>query len=878
MTERVDKLIAELTLDEKASLTAGADMWTIPGVERVGIPAVTVTDGPNGARGTALFGLGNETAVCVPCGSALGATWDPALVERVGVMLGEEALTKACRVLLAPTLNLHRSPTGGRNFECYSEDPLLAGKTAAAFVRGVQSQGVATTPKHFVGNDAEFERNTVSSVIDPRTLRELYLVPFELAVKEGGALGIMTGYNRVNGTYNTEHVGLLREVLRDEWGFEGFVVTDWFGALSTERSPIAGVDVEMPGPGRAYGAALAQAVRDGVVDEALLDERVARYVGTLERLGVLDAEPFGPSTSVDRPEHRALARAASIGSMVLLKNEGVLPFDRTQVGTLAVLGPSAERPQMMGGGSASLAAHYEISPLDALREAFGDGVTIAYERGCVIDKTTPPVAPARITAPDGRPGLLLEQFEGETCEGEPTSTRIVRDGTIVVAGDLTAGMDAPPTALRITGTFTPAETGPHTFTFVQILGEARVTLGGEVVFDGIADPPGPGSEFFGMASEERAATLDLVAGEAVPIVAEYRARQGLGILRGLKIGLRLPEAADMLDRAVAAAAAADAAIVVVGTNADWESEGHDRASMDLPGDQAELARRVCAANPNTVVVVNTGSPVTMDWADEAPAILQAWFGGQEMANAIAAIVIGDADPGGRLPTTLPLRYEHNPSFGNFPGENSEIRYGEGLLMGYRWYDSRHLPVRFPFGHGLSYTSFTIGAPSAPASFTPGTTVTIEVPVTNTGDRTGSEVVQCYVEPVAPRAVRPLKELRAFAKAELAPGESTTVRLELGDRAFAYWDEGDAWWASTAEQRATGIVPVGGDGALHREAPGWYVDPGEYRIIGRSSADIAHRHGGGHEVKRSLGIGWFLAADLVGISTDGGGAKTTTTTA
>jgi beta-glucosidase len=840
MTARVDQLVAELTLDEKAALTAGVDMWSTAGVERLGIPPVTVTDGPNGARGTALFGLGSDTSVCAPCGSALGATWDPALVERVGVMLGEETLTKACRVLLAPTVNLHRSPTGGRNFECYSEDPFLSGKTAAAFVRGVQSQGVATTVKHFAGNDAEFERNTVSSVIDPRTLREVSLVPFELAVKEGGALGIMTGYNRVNGTHNTEHVELLRHILRDEWGFDGFVVTDWFGALSTERSPVAGVDVEMPGPGRAYGPALAQAVRDGVVDEALLDERVRNYLGALERLGILDAGPAGPSTSVDRPEHRELAREASIGSMVLLANHGVLPIDVGAISSVAVIGPNAERVQMMGGGSAALAPHYEISPVDALRARFGDGVVVTYERGCVIDKTTPPVAPPRVTTPDGQPGLLLEQFDSERCEGEPEVRRIARNGTLVVAGDIALGADAPAMSLRATGVFTPDESGPHEFTFVQILGVARVTIGGEVVFDGIADPPGPGREFFGMGSEARSVTLDLVAGVPVGLLAEYHAPAGMGILRGVKIGCRLPEPDDLMERAVAAAAAADAVIVVVGTNDEWESEGHDRASMDLPGRQDELVRRVCSVNRDTAVVVNTGSPVTMDWADDAPAILQAWFGGQEMGNALAAIVAGDADPGGRLPTTLPLRYEHNPSYGNFPGENSEIRYGEGLFVGYRWYDSRHLPVRFPFGHGLSYTTFELGAPRAPASYTRGDTLVVEVPVTNTGARAGSEVVQCYVEPVSPRAVRPARELKAYAKVTLAAGESTTVRLELGDRAFAYWDPGDPYWASTAAQRTTGVVPVGGDGTLHRDAAGWYVDAGEYRIhVGRSSADLAH---------------------------------------
>ena len=307
MSRDIAALVASMTVEEKAAFTAGADFWTLVANERVGIPPIRVTDGPNGARGSALFGLGGETAVCVPCGSALGATWDPELVERVGAMLGEEALTKACRVLLAPTVNLHRSPLGGRNFECYSEDPLLSGKTAAAFVRGVQSEGVVTTVKHFAGNDAEFERHSINSVIDARTLRELTLVPFELAVREGGALGIMTAYNRLNGPHCSEHHQLITEILRGEWGFEGFVLTDWLSAGSTDGSSAAGLDLEMPGPGAFYGKVLGDAVAAGDVPEAELDEHVTHLLQVFDRIGALDDDPDWASTSIDRPEHRVLA-------------------------------------------------------------------------------------------------------------------------------------------------------------------------------------------------------------------------------------------------------------------------------------------------------------------------------------------------------------------------------------------------------------------------------------------------------------------------------------------------------------------------------------------------------------------------------------------
>ncbi|HEY3670342.1 MAG TPA: glycoside hydrolase family 3 C-terminal domain-containing protein [Acidimicrobiia bacterium] len=811
MSRDIAALVASMTVEEKAAFTAGADFWTLVANERVGIPPIRVTDGPNGARGSALFGLGDETAVCAPCGSALGATWDPELVERVGAMLGEEALTKACRVLLAPTVNLHRSPLGGRNFECYSEDPLLSGKTAAAFVRGVQSQGVVTTVKHFAGNDAEFERHSINSVIDDRTLRELTLVPFELAVREGGALGIMTAYNRLNGPHCSEHRQLITGILRGEWGYEGFVLTDWMSAGSTVGSSAAGLDLEMPGPGAFYGKLLGDAVAAGDVPERELDEHVTHLLQVFDRVGALDDDPAWASTSIDRPEHRALAREAAAAATVLLRNEtrsgntAVLPFDRSRVRTLAVLGPNAERPQMMGGGSANLAPHYEISLLDALRSKLGDAVDVQFARGVDIDRTTAP-----LYAP-----FEIEYFNGPEIAGEPVARGRYRSGKLLVVDPLPAGVDSGTFSFRATATYVPDESGTYTFALVQMAGRGRILLDGEVLLDGVADPPGPGTEFFGFASAESLADVELEAGRAIEVVVEFSVAPDAFFLRGMKLGLRRPSPPELLDRAVATAAAADAVIVMVGTNDDWETEGEDRASMDLPGRQDELVARAVAANPNTVVVVNTGSPVTMDWAGDAPAIVQAWFGGQEMGNALADVLFGEAEPGGRLPTTFPVRLEHNPSFGNFPGEFGELRYGEGALLGYRWYEARHLPTRFPFGHGLSYSTYAFGAPTVTsAADGAGDAVTVRVEVTNTGARRGAEVVQCYVAPPSSTVVtRAPKELKAFAKVTLDPGEATTIELTLDARAFAYWD------------------PTAGD---------WHVAPGTYELhVGRSSADVAH---------------------------------------
>lgn len=833
---RIAALVAELTLDEKAALTAGVDMWSTTPVPRLGIPAVRLTDGPNGARGAHL-GPSGPTAACMPCGSALGATWSPDVVAAAGGVVGAEARAKGARVLLAPTVNMHRSPLAGRNFECYAEDPLLAGRLAAAFVRGAQAEGVATTVKHLVGNDAEHERYTISSEIDERALREIYLRPFEIAVREGGSLGVMTSYNRVNGRWCTEQPELLDGILRSEWGFEGFVVTDWFGVTGTTASVAAGVDLEMPGPARAFGPALAAAVRAGEVDEARVDAQVTRLLTVLDRIGALDDEGPGDETAVDRPEHRRVARRAATESMVLLANDELLPLDRAALGTVAVIGPNADRARIMGGGSASLRPHYLVSPLAALRAALGDGVTVVHERGCDNHKATPALGGRDTVAPGGAgEGLAVDWFAGPDLAGEPVHHSRVPVADVFGLEPPVPGLGDRGWSFRAHTTLTPDVSGTHTFTLVQA-GRGRVIVGGETLVDGFARRLPRGTAYYGMGSVEVEATVDLVAGEPVDVVVEFGTGRPAGALR---IGHRAPEADDLLDRAVAAAAGADAVVLVVGTNGEWESEGTDRPSMDLPGRQDELVRQVLAANRDTVVVVNAASPVTMDWAPAARAVLQIWFGGQEMAAGLADVLLGDAEPAGRLPVTVPVRLEHNPSYGNFPGERGHVRYGEGVLVGYRWYQARHLPVRYPFGHGGSYTTFALGTPATSApTFTPGRggRLTVSVPVTNTGARRGAEVVQCYVAPPAGSLVRPPKELAGFAKVWLDPGETATVDVVLDDRSFAYWDPGVPDRDELARRAAA--VPMADRHGAPAE-PGWRVDPGTYALhVCRSAAAVDH---------------------------------------
>ena len=532
MSDRVDRIVEALTLDEKAALTTGVGLWSTAAVPRLGIPSINVTDGPNGARGAGLFGIGEETSVCVPCGSSLGATWDPALVERVGVMLGEEALTKACRVLLAPTVNLHRSPTAGRNFECYSEDPLALRRDRRRASSAVCSRKGWPPPSSTSPGTTPSSNATAStrSSIHVRCASSTSL-PFELAVSEGGALGVMTAYNRLNGRIAANTSELLSEILRDEWGFRRFrrhrlVERGFDGRFRA----LAGVDLEMPGPGRFFGPPLADAVRSGALDESVVGAQVRRLLEVLETIGALDDLDPHESTSVDREDHRALAREAATGSMVLLKNDGVLPLDLSRLRTVVVCGPNAERPQMMGGGSANLAPHYRISPLEALRAKAAGRCEIRFERGCVIDKSLHPLSPPRVTTPDGAPGFAAEVFAGDSFAGDP-ARRTFADGRILLFASLDPDADNA-VSMRVRSRFVAEEDGVHTFAFSQLGGCARVLFDDDVVFDGVNDPPPPGSELMGLASAERLVSMALTAGRSVDVFVEFSVTVGTGIPPG----------------------------------------------------------------------------------------------------------------------------------------------------------------------------------------------------------------------------------------------------------------------------------------------------------------------------------------------------------
>ncbi len=816
----VDDLVPQLTLDEKAALTAGIDMWTTCPIDRLGIPSWRLTDGPSGARGRR-WGSSATRALSLPTGSALGATWDTTLLGEVGTELARETKARGAQVLLGPTVNPQRAPLAGRTFECFSEDPLVSGVLGAAYVRGLQGEGVAATVKHLAGNEAEWQRNSVNSVIDERTLREVYLLPFEHCVR-AGALAVMTSYNRLNGDHCTNLSWLLGDVLRREWGFDGIVISDWWGIADTTRAAMAGLDLEMPGPARAYGSALADAVRAGRVPERALDDIVTRLLSTFRRLD-LDRDPSDDREwTRDGDETRRFARRAAASAMVLVKNDDhILPLDLPQIGRVAVIGPNAAAASIMGGGSSQVRAAHRTPPLMALEREWGDRVDIVFEPGIGAGIEPTPLEPWELTNARGEPGFLVDYWADSEMRGAPVAVRDGEDFRIQYLGPPGDDIPYPHFAARAAATFTALTPGRHEF-MLRSNADAHLLVDGDKVVD-LTD--GADADWFGALRELRW-QVELVEGQQLDLAVEFvnppfdtYGRTSLSCLR--------PVRDDALQRAVDAAADSDVVIVVVGTSDLIESEGYDRSRFALPHGQDELIERVVAVNRRTIVVVNSGGPVAMPWLDRVPAVVQAWFGGQELGGALADILDGTSEPAGRMPFTVPHRIEDTPSFGNFPGEAGEVRYGEGLLIGYRWYDTRDIPVAVPFGHGGSYTTFRWSDATLVADDSAPTCVALELTVINTGERAGSDVVQVYVSPPADTPLfRPRRELKGFEKVHLEPGECRTVRIDLDWRAFAYWTPEDSAVIHHQQVRAT---PFASTVPSRVPAPGWTVHPGIYRI-------------------------------------------------
>lgn len=771
-----------LSTEQRIELLAGVDNWHSASFADPPVPALRFTDGPAGARGTSFTG---PPSASFPCGTALAATFDPELVERIGRALADQMRSKNAHVLLAPTVNLHRHPLSGRNFECYSEDPILAAAIGSAYVRGVRAGGADCCVKHFVGNECELERLRVSSDVDERTLRELYLVPFEAIVVDAGVGSVMTGYNRLNGTYCSEHDWLLGDVLRRDWSFDGAVVSDWGGTHSTVEALRAGLDLEMPGPTRQRGPRLADAVADGRLDPADLVTPSDRIVAMAQRLATV-GQATDESTE-DSPAMRALLRETVARSVVLLRNRGALPL--TGRPSVALIGPYARTLRLQGGGSAQVRPIASITFEEALAAR---GLDVRHEPGCDIAK-------------------LLAPLEGEltvemsTAAGV-TSTTTLDSATLIWHDPPGDGIDDLDYDLRITGTLTPDVGGPWEVGASSI-GAATVRLDGTPV---VEVPAGQrGVTYFGFGGPEQRATVELEAGRSYELEIVAPSPGPTEMLRALRVGARPQPRPDALARATVAATDADVAIVVVGTDSDWETEGEDRTTLQLPGAQDELVHAVAAVNRNTIVVVNAGAPVTMPWVDEAAAVLMVWFGGEEMANGLTDVLVGDADAGGRLPTTFPRSLDQCPSAvqQREPDERfPRLAYEEGRCIGYRYAERHGHEPLFPFGAGESYATFETG----PARVTGGGAAggfEIAVDVRNTADRSGRHVLLVFVEGLGDGDDRPARVLAGFGSVELDAGAEAELTIHLDDRALRTWTP--SGWSVPADPPRMWIGPHAG---------------------------------------------------------------------
>jgi beta-glucosidase len=789
--EHARKVLRQLTLEEKASFLAGVDDWHFRGIPRLNVPSVRVTDC---GHGVTLCGDRSSPATCFPTGIGMASTWNEALLEKAGAALGRETRALGCSVLLGPKINLHRIPLNGRSFETFSEDPVLAGHLGAALIRGIQSEEVGACVKAVAGNNQQKDQDKISAEIDERTLRELYLRGFEIAVESGRPAMIMTSYNALNGDLTSESKWLLQEVIKGDWQFPGPIVSDW-RAVRTSKVYGSGLDLEMPGPGKLFNTqAVLQAMQDGHLFERDLDDKVGRILRLVLKYGQDENVSAAVKTLLDTPENRTIALAVAEESIVLLKNENqTLPLDRNQVRRLLVFGPNAAEARLGGGGSASVTPFYSVSPLQGLREIAGPGVEVEYLEGCSLVGTMAPIREGLEHQDDkGRwiSGLKAEFFNHGQISGQPDAAWTVEEV------NFSWGWAAPGPgvlrsnyAVRFSGRVVPPVTGRYRVGVFGQEGCLRLFLNGKRVYDAWPTDANFEDDY---VTRYSTVDCDFVGGEPVEIVMEYGKRAARGAVR---LEWEVPgRRADPIQNAAAAARRADAVVVCAGLSNLFEGGSRDRTDLDLPEMQQRLIEAVAAENRRTIVVLVNGGPLIMPWEPKVSALLEAWYSGQEGGRALAKIIFGDTNPSGRLPDTLAHRLEDHASARNYPGDGERVTYEEGLSIGYRHFDSAGIEPHFPFGFGLSYTSFEIGPPMLEAKSMPADgEVRIKTSVTNTGGRTGKEVVQLYVRPPASAVPRPDKELRAFQKVELEPGETKELTFTLTSRDFAFYDTTAKRW-------------------------------------------------------------------------------------
>ncbi|KAI0120931.1 glycosyl hydrolase family 3 N terminal domain-containing protein [Xylariales sp. AK1849] len=798
----VDEVLKKLSLSEKVDLLSGIDMWHTKPLHQHGIPSVRTSDGPNGVRGTKFFN--GIKAACFPCGTGLGATFNLELLEEAGRLMGEEARVKGVHAILGPTINMQRSPLGGRGFESLGEDPFLAGLGASALIKGIQSKGVQATIKHFVANDHEHKRNAVQSIMTERTLREIYALPFQLVAKESQPGAFMTGYNGLNGTYCSENMTLLDKLLRGEWGWNGLVMSDWWGTYSTTEAALAGLDLEMPGPTRFRGEMLKFNAQTDKVREHVIDERARTVLEFVRKCYASGIEENAEEGTLDTPETAEVLRRIGNEGIVLLKNDGdILPFKKDK--TTVVIGPNATIATYHGGGSAALASYYAVTPLDGIKSKLTDPPrhTVGQYSHLLL-----PFLPTKSSK--GNQGMTMKIYN----DGPEVSGRLpFHEVELSKIEALLVDYHHPQLKSELFyATLEGSMVADDDCTYelgLIVVGSGNLYVNDKLVIEN-SEQQTLGTAFFGCGTVEEKSFYKVEKGKAYDFRIEFgstptsKLSDAASLMRGgaLRLGgCRVIDQKAEIARAAALAKDADQVILCAGLNADWETEGVDRGNMDLPPGMDDLITAVGKANSNTAVVIQSGTPVEMPWINKVSAVVQAWYGGNETGNTIADILFGDANPSGKLSLSFPERVQDNPAFLNYRTEGGRVLYGEDIYIGYRYYEFANRKVLFPFGHGLSYTTFAFSDLSV--SNNDGK-LTATVKVSNTGKVKGSEVAQLYVAPKQKSKVnRPVKELKGFAKVELAPGESKTVTVEVESKyAASYWDEErDQWCVEAGDYEA-----------------------------------------------------------------------------
>ncbi len=786
--QRVQDLLKRMTLQEKLDMLGGTGFATKPN-ERLGIPELRMSDGPLGVRW--------DSSTAFPSGICMASTWDTALINKVGKSIGEELKGKGRDVILGPCVNIARIPMGGRNFESFGEDPYLDARMAVSYVKGVQSEGVAATVKHFAANNQEYERDFVNVEVSERALNEIYLPTFKAAVTEAGALCIMAAYNKVNGDYCSENHYLLNKKLKDDWKFGGLVMSDWGAVHSTIPTAQNGLDLEMPIGKYLNEKTLTDAVKSGEVDIKTIDDKISRILTVMFKLGLFEHQYAPDKNLINTKEHKLVAYKTAVEGIVLLKNDGnALPLNLKSLKSVAVIGPNAAIARTGGGGSSMVTPVYVVSPLKALKNKLPKSIKINYAAGIKLEGDSDPID-GKYFYQSGKSehGLAAEYFTNKNLEGEPAVTKIDKQINFNWGGGSPfPGFPDDNFSVRWTGELKAPGTGDYLIDVVSDDG-VRLFVNNKLVIDDWNDH----------AAQSNTYKMHFEKDKTYKIKLEYYENGGDAIVT---MGWRSPND-KLTGEAIAAAKKSDAAVLFVGTSSNFESEGFDRSDLKLPDDQDELINKIAAVNKNTIVVVTSGSPVLMnEWISNVNAVVESWFGGDEIGNAIADVLTGKHNPSGKLPVTFPKGWEDCSAYGSYHKQDSVSVYSDGIFVGYRHFDKENIAPLFPFGYGLSYAKFNYGNINVTQS---GGKFVVAFELKNTGQVKGAEVPQLYIHDLKPAVEKAPKELKRFARVELKPGEAKKVKFELSKDDFKYFDS---------------------------DKHNWQVSPGNYELlIGSSSRDI-----------------------------------------